>query len=127
MDMLAALLCGTLAYTGSLLFGISAARIGVALSFSLLVGTMIAVGVMAPRLMLHQSLSGSAGDDFVLAGVCLSLVSVVFGFISSRGKNAGDEHSPRRHPMPSWLWFYSEARSQTAVTAPISSASTQPI
>ena len=94
MDMLAALLCGTLAYTGSLLFGISAARIGVALSFSLLVGTMIAVGVMAPRLMLHQSLSGSAGDDFVLAGVCLSLVSVVFGFISSRGKNAGDEHRP---------------------------------
>ena len=94
IDILAALLCGTLAYTGSLLFGIAAVQIGVALSFSLLVGTMSAVGVMAPRLLLHHSLLGSAGDDFVLAGVCLSLVSVVFGFVSSRGKGAAGEHLP---------------------------------
>jgi len=94
IDILAALLCGTLAYTGSLLFGIAAVQIGVALSFSLLVGAMSAVGVMAPRLLLHHSLLGSAGDDFVLAGVCLSLVSVVFGFISSRGKGAAGEHLP---------------------------------
>jgi hypothetical protein len=93
MDIFAALLCGTLAYTGSLLFGISAIQIGVALSFSLLVGTMSAVGVMAPRLLLHHSLFGSVGDDFVLAGVCLSLVSVVFGFVSNRGKCAGGERT----------------------------------
>jgi len=96
IDILAALLCGTLAYTGSLLFGIAAVQIGVALSFSLLVGTMSAVGVMAPRLLLHHSLLGSAGDDFVLAGVCLSLVSVVFGFISSgeRALLASISHPP---------------------------------
>jgi hypothetical protein len=94
MDVLAALLCGTLAYTGSLLFGISAVQIGVALSFSLLVGTMSAVGVMAPRLLLHHSLFGSGGDGFVFAGVCLSLVSVVFGFVSSRGKSAGAKQAP---------------------------------
>src|ERR1039457_6076690 len=94
MDILAALLCGTLAYTGSLLFGISVVQIGVALSFSLLVGAMTAVGVMAPRLLLHHSLFGAAGDGFVLAGVCLALVSVVFGFISSRGKGAAGEHLP---------------------------------
>lgn len=92
MDILAALLCGTLAYTGSLLFGISAVQIGVALSFSLLVGSMTAVGVMAPRLLLHHSLIGSASDGFVLVGVGLSLVSVVFGFFASRGKSAGVEH-----------------------------------
>jgi L-rhamnose-H+ transport protein len=93
MDIFAALLCGTLAYTGSLLFGISAVQIGVALSFSLLVGTMSAVGVMAPRLLLHHSLFGSASDDFVFAGVCLSLVSVVFGFVANRGKCARGERA----------------------------------
>jgi hypothetical protein len=92
-DICAALLCGTLAYTGSLLFGISAVQIGVALSFSLLVGTMSAIGVMTPRLLLHHSLFGSAGDIFVLAGVCLSLVSVVFGFVSNRGKDAAAARS----------------------------------
>ena len=92
MDILAALLCGILAYTGSLLFGISVVRIGVALGFSLLVGTMSAVGVLAPRLLLHHSIFGSAGDAFVLGGVCLSIVSVVFGFLSNKGKCAGGEH-----------------------------------
>jgi hypothetical protein len=94
MDILSALLCGTLAYTGSLFFGIAAVQIGVALSFSLLVGAMTAIGVMAPRLLLHHSLFGAVGDGFVLAGVCLALVSVVFGFLSSRGKRAGAEHLP---------------------------------
>ena len=92
MDILAAVLCGVLAYTGSLLFGISVVHIGVALSFSLLVGTMSAVGVIAPRLLLHHSLLGSAGDAFVLAGVGLSLVSVLFGFFSSKGKEAAPDH-----------------------------------
>jgi L-rhamnose-H+ transport protein len=90
-DITAAVLWGILVYTGSLLFGISIIRIGVALGFALLVGTMSAVGVLTPRFLLGHSLFSSAGDDFVFGGVVLSTVSVIFGFLSSKGKDSGKE------------------------------------
>lgn len=88
-DLAAALCCGILVYTGSLLFGISLVHIGVALSFALLIGTMTAVGVLAPPLLLRHSLLNSTGGVLVLVGVALSIVSVALGFLASKGK--GDE------------------------------------
>ncbi|MEO6966476.1 MAG: L-rhamnose/proton symporter RhaT [Acidobacteriaceae bacterium] len=86
IDLVAAFCCGILAYTGSLLFGISLVYIGVALSFALLIGTMTVVGVLAPPLLLGRSLLKSPGGTLILGGVALAVVSVALGFIASRGK-----------------------------------------
>ncbi len=85
-DILMAILCGVMVYTGSLLFGISIPRIGLTLSFALLIGTMIAVGVLAPPLFLHHPLLHSRGGVLILAGVALSMLSVVLGFLASKNK-----------------------------------------
>lgn len=87
-DLAAAFGCGILVYTGSLLFGISLVYIGVALSFALLIGSMIVVGVLAPLLLLQHSLVGSLGGKLVLAGIALAIVSVIFGFLASSGREA---------------------------------------
>lgn len=87
-DILMAILCGVMVYTGSLMFGISIVHIGVTLSFALLIGAMIVVGVLAPHLLLHHPLLHSTGGILILAGVVLSMLSVVLGFFASRGKDS---------------------------------------
>lgn len=87
-DIVTAFGCGILVYTGSLLFGISLVYIGVALSFALLIGSMITVGVLTPLLLLQHSLVGSLGSALVLAGIALAILSVVFGFLASSGREA---------------------------------------
>lgn len=83
-DMAAAIACGALIYTGSLLFGISIVYAGLTLSFALLVGSMNAVGILVPRLLSNHSLLGSTADWLVLAGVALSTISVALGFLAGR-------------------------------------------
>lgn len=83
-DMVSAIVCGALIYTGSLLFGISIVYAGLALSFALLVGSMNAVGILVPRLLFNRSLLGSTADWLVLAGVALSTISVVLGFLAGK-------------------------------------------
>lgn len=90
-DIAAAMICGALVYTGSLLFGISIAYAGLTLSFALLVGSMNAVGILVPRLLLNHSLLGSTADGLVLAGVALSTISVVLGFLAGKWKKRNQE------------------------------------
>jgi L-rhamnose-H+ transport protein len=90
-DILSAMLCGALVYTGSLLFGISITKIGVALAFTLLIGSMNAVGVLVPRLLMHHTIFTSTGDKFIVVGVLLSIGSVVLSFLASRGKEKAQQ------------------------------------
>lgn len=85
-EMLTILVCGVLAYLGSLLFGISIVYAGVALSFALLVGSMDAVGILVPRILLTHSLFQSTADKVVVLGVLLSIASVLFGFFAGQWK-----------------------------------------
>lgn len=90
-DIAAAGGCGALVYTGSLLFGISIVYAGLTLSFALLVGSMNVVGILVPRILLNHSLLGSASDWLVLAGVALSTLSVVLGFLAGTWKRANPD------------------------------------
>jgi L-rhamnose-H+ transport protein len=106
VDVATAILCGALVYTGSLLFGISVIYAGVALSFALLVGSMNVVGILVPRLLLNHSLLGSGADLLVLAGVVLSVVSVVLGFLAGKWKNKSRDnaaHDPAKRVLGSIL------------------------
>ena len=85
-DMVQALLCGAVVFTGSLMFGLAIPRIGAGLSFALLVGTMNAVGVLVPRILLHRAGAATTGDWLVVCGVAVSLASVAFGFWAGKGK-----------------------------------------
>lgn len=94
-DMAAAIACGALVYTGSLLFGISIVYAGLTLSFALLVGSMNAVGILVPRLLFNHSLLGSTADWLVLAGVALSTFSVVLGFLAGKWNRRTQENVTR--------------------------------
>lgn len=87
-EILTIVLCGILTYLGSLLFGISIVYAGVALSFALLVGSMDAVGILVPRILLTHSLFQSTADGIVAIGVLLSIVSVFLGFFAGKWKNS---------------------------------------
>ena len=96
-DIIATMICGALVYTGSLLFGISIPYAGLTLCFALLVGSMNAVGILVPRLLLKHSLFGSGADWLVLSGVALSTVSVVLGFLAGKWKGV-DREDVRQAP-----------------------------
>ena len=91
VDIIATMVCGALVYTGSLLFGISVVYAGLTLSFALLVGSMNVIGILVPRLLLNRSLLDSGSDWLVIAGMALSTVSVVLGFLASKWKGADKE------------------------------------
>lgn len=95
-------LSGALVYTGSLLFGISIVYAGVALSFALLVGSMNAVGILVPRMLLHHSLFSTGADKLVLAGVALSVVSVALGFLADKRKNKRVENAVQDSTKRFW-------------------------
>ena len=99
VDIIATMICGALVYTGSLLFGISVVYAGLTLSFALLVGSMNVIGILVPRLLLNRSLLGSGSDWLVLAGVALSTVSVVLGFLASKWKGGYKEGIAQAPPQ----------------------------
>lgn len=76
-----AVVCGILAYGGSLLFGISLGIIGNSLAFSLLVGSMSTVGVLAPILVFHPGVLAEYGGKIILLGIALMFLSL---FICAR-------------------------------------------
>lgn len=84
-DLLQAVCWGFLCYSGSLLFGLSIDRLGIGLAFALLIGTMTVVGVLGPyAIHEHESLLSAGSGYFVLGGVALSVVSVIFGSLAAR-------------------------------------------
>lgn len=87
-NILMGLLCGIVIYGGSLLFGISLGFIGIALSFTLLVGSMSIVGVLLPLIMFNSSILFSTGGIFILTGVLFFLISLFFSFKAGQLKKA---------------------------------------
>jgi len=87
-NIITGLLFGVIIYGGSLLFGISLGFIGIALSFTLLVGSMSIVGVLLPMIIFNSNILFSTGGIFILSGVLLFLVSLFFSFKAGQLKEA---------------------------------------
>ena len=87
-NILIGLFCGILSYGGSLLFGISLGFIGIALSFTLLVGSMSIIGVLLPLIIFNYNVLFSTGGIFILSGVLLFLISLFFSFRAGQLKEA---------------------------------------
>lgn len=87
-SILIGLFCGIIIYGGSLLFGISLGYIGIALSFTLLVGSMSIVGVLLPLIIFNTNIIFSTGGIFILSGVLLFLISLFFSFKAGQLKEA---------------------------------------
>jgi L-rhamnose-H+ transport protein len=87
-SILIGLFCGIVIYGGSLLFGISLGYIGIALSFTLLVGSMSIVGVLLPLIIFNTNIIFSTGGIFILSGVLLFLISLFFSFKAGQLKEA---------------------------------------
>ena len=87
-DILIGLFCGIISYTGSLLFGISLGFIGIALSFTLLVGSMSIIGVLLPLIIFNNEVLFSTGGIFILSGVLLFIISLIFSFKAGQLKEA---------------------------------------
>jgi len=86
-NILIGLLCGIIIYGGSLLFGISLGFIGIALSFTLLVGSMSIIGVLLPLIIFNHNVLLTTGGIFILSGVLLFLISIFFGFKAGQLKD----------------------------------------
>ncbi len=87
-NILMGLFFGIVIYGGSLLFGISLGFIGIALSFTLLVGSMSIVGVLLPLVIFNSGVLFSTGGIFILTGVSFFLISLFFSFKAGQLKEA---------------------------------------
>jgi L-rhamnose-H+ transport protein len=92
-SILIGLTCGIIIYGGSLLFGISLGYIGIALSFTLLVGSMSIVGVLLPLIIFNTNIIFSTGGIVILSGVLLFLISLFFSFKAGQLKEASFKKS----------------------------------
>jgi L-rhamnose-H+ transport protein len=63
---------------GTVLFGLGIARVGIALSFGIILGTSSSVGTLVPLLILRRGRALSHADLFVLMGAGLVLMGVTF-------------------------------------------------
>jgi len=77
-------LWGCVAFAGSLLFGISLGYIGIALSFTLLVGSMSLIGILLPMVIFNADVLDSFSGMLVLTGIIFFLVPLFFGFKAGR-------------------------------------------
>jgi L-rhamnose-H+ transport protein len=85
-NILTGLLWGIVVYGGSLLFGISLGYIGIALSFTLLVGSMSIVGIFLPLIIFNSDVLFSVGGILILSGILLFFISLFFSFRAGRLK-----------------------------------------
>jgi L-rhamnose-H+ transport protein len=87
-DIITGILFGIIIYGGSLMFGISLGFIGIALSFTLLVGSMSIVGVLFPLVIFNSGLILTKGGLFIICGIALFLMSLFFSFKAGKLKEA---------------------------------------
>jgi L-rhamnose-H+ transport protein len=87
-NILTGIFLGIIIYGGSLLFGISLGFIGIALSFTLLVGSMSIVGVLFPLVIFNSNLLFTTGGLLILCGVVLFLISLALSFKAGKLKEA---------------------------------------
>jgi L-rhamnose-H+ transport protein len=96
-SLVAAVLMGIGAYAGSLLFGISLGLIGNSLAFSLLVGSMSAVGVLGPMLLFHPEKLTTLGGRWIDLGIfCMFAALVVCARAGSLMGKAKGVDSPQK-------------------------------
>jgi L-rhamnose-H+ transport protein len=88
LNILTGIFFGIIIYGGSLLFGISLGFTGIALSFTLLVGSMSIVGVLLPLVIFNSNLTFTSGGLFILCGILLFLISLIFSFKAGKLKEA---------------------------------------
>lgn len=62
---------------GTVLLGLGITRVGLALSFGIVLGTSSSVGTIVPLLMLHRDRQYTSGDLLMLAGVGIIVAGVV--------------------------------------------------
>jgi L-rhamnose-H+ transport protein len=85
-------------------FGIAVDAIGIALTFSLVLGTSAAMGALIPLLMLHADKLHTVEGHLLLLGIALLLVGValcaVAGRLRENAKTAGEERQRRGSATP---------------------------
>ncbi len=84
-------------------FGIAVDAIGIALTFSLVLGTSAAVGALIPMVMLHADKMQTAQGHLLLSGIALLLVGVAICAVAGRLRDkpaAATFGAPRRNPTP---------------------------
>lgn len=74
--LLVAMACGVCWGAGSVLFGLAVSRIGMALTFALVVGLTAAMGSLAPLVLLHSEEIGTAKGRTILAGLVMILLGL---------------------------------------------------
>jgi L-rhamnose-H+ transport protein len=86
-------------------FGIAVDVIGIALTFSLVLGTSAAMGALIPMLMLHADKLHTPVGHRLLLGIGLLLVGVAICAVagSLRDKPAATDITPRKNPTPGLL------------------------
>jgi L-rhamnose-H+ transport protein len=86
-------LCGAAWGVAQVLFGLALDKIGIALTFSIVLGLSAAMGSLIPLIRLHSDRLFTRGGFMSLAGIALVLAGVaasaVAGTIRDRGKQAG--------------------------------------
>jgi L-rhamnose-H+ transport protein len=89
-------LYGMLWGAGTVLFGLGISRVGIALSFGIILGTSSAVGTLVPLLVLRHGMFLRA-DRLVLIGMACVLVGVAFnargGLLREANRSKGSERS----------------------------------
>ena len=88
-------LCGAAWGVAQVLFGLALDKIGIALTFSIVLGLSAAMGSLIPLIRLHSDRLFTRGGLMSLTGIALVLVGVaasaVAGTIRDRGKQTGDK------------------------------------
>lgn len=86
-------LCGAAWGVAQVLFGLALDKIGIALTFSIVLGLSAAMGSLIPLIRLHSDRLFTRGGFMSLAGIALVLIGVaasaVAGKIRDRGKETG--------------------------------------
>ncbi len=95
-SILTGFIMGICAYFGSLLFGISLGLIGNSLGFSLLVGSMSAVGVLGPMLLFHPEKLATYGGRWIDLGILLMFVALVVCARAGNLKAKGTDSTQKR-------------------------------
>ena len=83
-------------------FGIAVDAIGIALTFSLVLGTSAAMGALIPMLMLHSDKLHTAVGQLLLLGIALLLVGVAICAVAGRlrDKPTAADSTPCKNPTP---------------------------
>lgn len=91
--VLLVILCGAAWGVAQVLFGLALEKIGIALTFSIVLGLSAAMGSLIPLIRLHADRLFTAGGIMSLIGIALVLIGVaasaVAGTIRDRGKGTG--------------------------------------